>query len=115
MVALSTVTLTTRRYVEEAGLADRVDPLPADVVQGPVPGLFDVAVMMRLIQVLSADQARHVLRHVRQMLEPGGVLYIVGQVLDNSRLSPLETVVGNIFFLNIFEEGQAYTEQEHKD
>jgi hypothetical protein len=37
-----------------------------------------------------------------------------GQALDNSRLSPLETVVGNIFFL-IFEEGQAYTEQEHRD
>ncbi len=30
------------------------------------------------------------------MLEPGGVLYIVGQILDNSRLSPLETVVGNM-------------------
>jgi hypothetical protein len=49
------------------------------------------------------------------MLEPGGVLYIVGQILDNSRLSPLETVVGNISVLSIFEEGQAYTEQEYRD
>jgi hypothetical protein len=41
--------------------------------------------------------------------------YIVGQMLDNSRLSPPETVVGNLFFLNVFDEGQAYTEQEHRD
>jgi hypothetical protein len=56
-----------------------------------------------------------VLRHVSQVVEPGGVLYIVGQVLDNSRLAPPATVAGNLFFLNVFDEGQAYTEQEHRD
>jgi ubiquinone/menaquinone biosynthesis C-methylase UbiE len=115
VVDLPTVTRVTRRYVDEAGLTDRVDVLPADVVQSPVPGSFDVAIMMRLIQVLSVDQARHVLQYVQQILEPGGVLSIVGQVLDDSHLSPLETVVGNIFFLNIVEEGHAYTEQEQRD
>src|SRR2546423_933255 len=44
-----------------------------------------------------------------------GGIYIIGQVLDNSRLSPPETVAGNLFFLNVFDEGQAYTEQEHQD
>ena len=58
---------------------------------------------------------RPVLRYVGQIVEPGGVLYIVGQMLDNSRLSPPETVAGNLFFLNVFDEGQAYTEQEHRD
>jgi hypothetical protein len=57
---------------------------------------------------LSPDQARHVLQHVSQVIEPGGVLSIVGQVLDNSRLSPPEIVAVNLFFLNMFYEIQNY-------
>lgn len=115
VVELATVTPITQRYIAEAGLAERVHVMPADAVQGPLSGAFDVAVLFRLIQVLSPDQARRVLQNVSQVTEPGGVIYIVGQVLDDSRLSPPETVAGNLFFLNVFDEGQAYTEHEHRD
>ncbi|HEU0021841.1 MAG TPA: 16S rRNA methyltransferase, partial [Dehalococcoidia bacterium] len=47
--------------------------------------------------------------------QPGGAVYILGSVLDNSRLSPPEIVVANLNFLNAFDEGQAYTEQEYRD
>jgi len=115
VVDLATVTPITQRYIDEAGLAERVHVISADAVQGPLSGTFDVAVLFRLIQVLSPEQARRVLRNVGQIVEPGGAMYIVGQVLDNSRLSPPETVAGNLFFLNVFDEGQAYTEHEHRD
>ena len=115
VVDLATVTPITQRYIDEAGLAARVHVMTADAVQGPLRGAFDVAVLFRLLQVLSPDQAPRVLRNVGQIVEPGGVMYIVGQMLDNSRLSPPETVAGNLFFLNVFDEGQAYTEQEHRD
>src|SRR5215510_4217752 len=115
VVDLATVTPITQRYIDEAGLAERVHVMTADAVQGPLRGAFDVAVLFRLIQVLAPDQARRVLRNISQVVEPGGVIYIIGQVLDNSRLSPPETVAGNLFFLNVFEEGQAYTEHEHRD
>src|SRR6266508_2541070 len=95
VVDLPTVTPITQRYIDEAGLAERVHVIPADAVQGPLSGTFDVAVLFRLLQVLSPDQARHVLRNVSQVIEPGGVISIVGQVLDDSRLSPPETVAGN--------------------
>jgi SAM-dependent methyltransferase len=115
VVDLATVTPITQRYIEEAGLAERVHVISADAVKGPLSGACDIAVLFRLLQVLSPDQARRVLRNVGQIVEPGGAIYIVGQVLDNSRLSPPETVAGNLFFLNVFDEGQAYTEQEHRD
>jgi ubiquinone/menaquinone biosynthesis C-methylase UbiE len=115
VIDLATVTPITQRYIEEAGLAERVHVISADAVQGPLRGAFDVAVLFRLLQVLSPDQACRVLRNVGQIVEPGGTIYIIGQVLDNSRLSPPETVAGNLFFLNVFDEGQAYTEQEHWD
>jgi SAM-dependent methyltransferase len=115
VVDLATVTPITQRYVAEAGLTERVHVLPADVVQEPLRGTFDVAVVSRLIQVLSPDQARRVLRHVSQVIEPGGSLYILGNVLDDSRLSPVEPMLSNLLYVNIFDEGQAYTEHEYRD
>ena len=115
VVDLPTVTPITRRYIEEAGLADRVHVMTADVVNSPLTGAFEVAVLSRFIQVLSADQARRALRHVSQIIALGGMIYIVGQVIDNARLSPPEPVLSNLFFLNVFDEGQSYTEHEYRD
>jgi SAM-dependent methyltransferase len=116
VVDLPTVTPITRRYVEEAGAGERVQVVTADVVNGPLAGSYDVAAMRALIQVLSASEAQRALINVGKALEPGGVLYIVSTgLLDNSRISPPETVAFNLVFLNIYDHGQAYTEQEHRD
>jgi hypothetical protein len=49
-------------------------------------------------------------------MNPGGEIYIRGAgIIDNSRTSPPELVGFNIVFVNVYEEGQAYTEQEHKE
>jgi ubiquinone/menaquinone biosynthesis C-methylase UbiE len=114
VVDLSTVTPITRRFVDEAGAADRVDIVTADVVREPLQGSFDVAVLRALLQVLSPDEARQVLLNVSEVMEPRGVIYIVGRVLDDSRLTPAETVAFNLVFLNIYDDGQAHTDQEHR-
>ncbi|MSQ16264.1 MAG: methyltransferase domain-containing protein [Dehalococcoidia bacterium] len=115
VVDLPDLTPVTRRFVTEAQAADRIQVVTADVVSGPVTGSFDVEVMSSFIQVLSAAQARCAIRNVSEVIEPGGWLYIVGSVLDNSRLSPQEIMGSNLFFLNHFDEGQACTEQAHRD
>ena len=38
-----------------------------------------------------------------------------GLALDNSRLSPPETVRQNLWFINVFDQGQAKTEQERRE
>jgi hypothetical protein len=52
--------------------------------------------------------------HGAAALKPGGGLYIVGRTLDDSRLSPLDAVAANVMFLNIYDDGQAYTESEYR-
>jgi hypothetical protein len=47
-------------------------------------------------------------------LQPGGRLYIVGRILDDSRLAPVESVGFDLVFLNIFDDGRAYTEGEYR-
>ena len=115
MVDLPTTTPFAQRVVSEAGCADRVQVIAADVVNESLKGSFDVAVLRSFVQVLSADQARRALRNVGQVILPGGTIYILGRVIDDSRITPLETVGYNLRFLNIYDEGQAYTEQEHRE
>ena len=113
---LPTVTPLTQRLVSEAGVADRVEVLTADVVNGTLEGPYDVAVMSAFIPVISRDDAQRALKNVSQVMEPGGTIYIndIG-TLDESRLSPPETVRQNLWFINVFDEGQARTEQERRE
>ena len=115
VVDLALVTPFTERFVEEANAVDRVEIVTADVVRDGLSGSFDVAVASKLTQVLSPDEVRAALANVANVLDPGGVIHLVAQVLDDSRLSPEDAVSFNLVFLNIYDHGQAYTEQEYRD
>lgn len=116
VVDLPTVTPITQRLVLEAGVADRVEVVAVDIVNGTLEGSFDVAVMSKFIPVVSRDNAQRALKNVSQVMEPGATLYIedVG-TLDNSRLSPLGVNRQNLWYINVFDEGQARTEQERRE
>jgi hypothetical protein len=73
-----------------------------------------VAVLRNLIQVLGPDAARRALRNVGQVIDHGGWLFIVGHVLHDNRLAPSEAVYLNLVFISVYDEGQAYTEREHR-
>lgn len=112
---LPTITPITRRFVDEAGAADRVQVVPVDICNEALQGSYDVAVMRNLIQVLSPDEARRAIKNTSGAVKPGGAIHIVGQVLDDSRLTPVPTVGINLFFIGAYDGGQAFTEQEHRD
>ena len=52
--------------------------------------------------------------HIGAALHPGGRLYSIGRILDDSRLAPVDTARLSVMFLNILDEGRAYTEGEHR-
>jgi ubiquinone/menaquinone biosynthesis C-methylase UbiE len=116
VVDLPRLTPVTRRLVNEAGAADRIQVVTADVVRGPLTGSFDVAVLRAFIQVLWPDDARHALKNVSAVINPGGAIYVLGHILDNSRISPIEVVGYNLACVNAYERVPAeYTEHEYKD
>ncbi len=115
VVDLPTVTPITQRIVEEAGARDRVQVKTADVLSENLTGSFDAAILSSVIQVISPEKARRILKNVGSVINPGGVIYIRGDVLDDSGVSPLGSVMRNLQYLNRYDEGQAYTEQEHRD
>lgn len=97
-------------------MADRVEVVAADVVNGTLEGSFDVAIVSKFIPVLSRADAQRVLKNVAQAMEPGGTVYIddIG-TLDDSRLSPALPLLLNLWFINVFDQGQSKTEQERRE
>jgi ubiquinone/menaquinone biosynthesis C-methylase UbiE len=116
VVDLPKVTPVTQHYIDEAGAGDRVKVVTADVVRDSLPGSYDAAVMTAFIQVLSPDDARCAIKNVSKVMNQGGEIYIRGYgIIDNSRTSPQKLVGFNLVYINVYDNGQAYTEQEHKD
>jgi hypothetical protein len=116
VVDLPTVTPVTQHFVDKAGAGDRVQVIATDVVRDSLTGSYDVAVLSALIQALSPDEARRTLKNVSKVMNPDSLIYIRGSgIIDNSRTSPPDLVGFNLVFINIYDEGQAYTEQEHRD
>jgi cyclopropane fatty-acyl-phospholipid synthase-like methyltransferase len=114
VVDLPQVMPITQKIVDEEGGTGRVTVLAANAVRTPIPGAYDVAVLQRVIQVLSAEDARQVIRHAGAAVNPGGTIYIIGQILDDSRTSPPSAVDANLNWINLYDEGESYTEHQHR-
>lgn len=114
VVDLPQVTPITRKIVVEEGVADRITILAADVVHSPLPGNYDIAVMQNFIQVLAPEAAQRVMRHIGTAINPGGAIYIIGHVLDDSRTSPALASGFNLTCINQYYVGEAYTESEYR-
>ncbi len=82
VIELPTVASITQRLVDEAGAGDRVQVVVANAVIDSLPGSYDVAVMQRLIQVLSPGDASRALRNVSSAVRPGGFVYIYGAIQE---------------------------------
>jgi 2-polyprenyl-3-methyl-5-hydroxy-6-metoxy-1,4-benzoquinol methylase len=114
-IDLPMVAPIAQKIVEEEGARDHVKVMAADVLNGPLPGSYDVVVLRGLLQVLPSEDARLAVKNIGAAMNPGGTIYIVAQILDDSRTSPLEAVGFNLIFINTFDAAESYTEQEHKD
>jgi cyclopropane fatty-acyl-phospholipid synthase-like methyltransferase len=103
----------TDKFITDAGLTARISSQAGDVVAQIPAGSFDAAVLRSFIQILSAGDAAKAIYHVGAALVPGAAIYIVGRILEDSRLAPPDTVTINLVFLNVYDDGQAYTAGEY--
>ncbi len=111
---LPNVSPITRECVAESEVADRVAVIDADLLAAAPAGEYEAVVLRSVLQVLSAQDAARALTHAAATLAPGGECFVVGRMLDDSRLAPLDAVAVNVMFLNVYDDGQAYTESEYR-
>jgi SAM-dependent methyltransferase len=99
-----------KEMVEEAGLADRISVVAADLTKEPLSDDFDIATARAFFQVLSADDCEKAARYIAAAIRTGGELFVIGFILDDRGLSPEVCVAQNVCNLNIFDNGEAYRE-----
>jgi hypothetical protein len=85
-----------------------------DVLKGPSRKPFDAVVLRALIQVLAPDQARQALINIGKSVNPGGAIYILGHIVDDSRTSPPEEVVWYLLNMNWEDEAGFYAEKDYR-
>ncbi len=112
---LPSVATITRRFVERAGAAERVQVQAVDIVRQPLTGAFDAAILRYILHVMSLQDAGQVLLNVHQALKPGGTIYIEGGSLDDSRLTPQYQVIWGPILTAMYDQGQNRTVQEYRD
>ena len=115
IVDLADVMSISKQFISEAHMSDRINVIATDLIDSQPEGTYDVAVLRALIQTLSPDQAKSVLENIGKALEPGGSIYILGYVIDDTHLRPSAFVHWNLHFLNIYDDGRAFTESEHRE
>jgi len=112
---LPSIAAIARDVISEAGMDGRISVETADILAEPLEGTYDAIAAKALFQVMSADNARKAMRNIGAALADGGTLLIIGFVLDDTRLSPDICVGMNLLFVNMFDDGQAYTETQYRE
>lgn len=104
---------SAENYIQSLPQKDRIHLKEHDMLQAPLDGAYEAAILMAFTQVLSKEQNQLALSHTFEALAPGGMIYIDAAILDNDGITPVGTALFNIVFLNLYEGGQAYTESEY--
>ncbi len=115
VIDIASVSPVTRWFIDQAGASDKVQIITANAVTGPLTGQYDVAVLRALIQVLSPLDTLRLLNNVYTIIKPGGTIFILGHILDDSRISPPEEVWHKLSSINYYEVPAPYTEKEHRE
>jgi hypothetical protein len=114
IIELPTVITITESLIADVEHRDRIHLLPMDAVANSIPGTYDAVVMRAFTQVLKRNEIPIVLKHSFDAMSSGGYLYNLAQVVHDTRTTPQSTALFNLVFINVYEEGQAYTESEYR-
>lgn len=114
IVDLPGITPLTQQLIQSASGRERIHIISSDVIANPIPGKYDAALMRGFTQVLAPDAIRAALKHAYDALEPGAVLYVMARILEDSRITPASSALFNLVFINIYDDGQAYTQSQYR-
>lgn len=82
-----------REYINERGMANRVEVSTGNFKVDELPFDFDVALLANLLSVASEETNRRLFERIYERLPDGGAIILSGYILDDGRTSPLIPVL----------------------
>ncbi len=102
----------TRRYINEAGLAHRIDTLAGDYMKDSIGGGYDVIFLSAIVHSNSPDENVQLVQKCAGALNPGGQLVVQDFIIDEDRVRPAGAAMFALNMLVATEAGDTYTEAE---
>ncbi len=112
---LPNVVSLTQKYVEQEGLADKVQTVAGDYLVDDLGSGFDLVFLSAIIHSNSVEENRKLIRKCAQALNPNGQVIVQDFIMDADRTSPAH---GALFALNMLvgtEAGDTFTESEVRE
>jgi ubiquinone/menaquinone biosynthesis C-methylase UbiE len=85
---LPEVVKIARSLIEDQGMKDRVKVLPADYHADDFPAGNDAVAILGVLHQESPDSIRDILKKAYRALDPGGVIYVLDVMTEESHTSP---------------------------
>lgn len=90
---LESVAVVAREFIDEHGLAGRVEARACDFNKDPFPAGADVAVMASNLPMYGRDEFRAVVAKAYAALAPGGEMHLIGEALNAERTAPADAAL----------------------
>lgn len=101
---------TTRKYLAENGLTDRIDFKEGDYhTDSSFGGSYEVIFMSHVLHQESDEECRKLILKAHEGLVPGGMLVVQAMFLNNDREGPLYSSLHDLLTLLIFPKGRNHT------
>lgn len=112
---LPKVAEVAKRFISESGMSDRISVSAIDLCSNSPEGKYDAAIVRAFIQTLSRDDAQMALKSIGKSIAPGGQIFVIGSVSENSCLTPPASLAFGLVFLSVYDSGGSYTENEYRE
>ena len=111
VLELPAVCDVVRRYVDEGGVADRVDTISIDMFRDAWPRGYDGMFFSNIFHDWNAETNRFLARRAYEALEPGGRIFVHEQLLAEDGSGPVTTAAFSMLML-LGTRGRQYTFKE---
>jgi ubiquinone/menaquinone biosynthesis C-methylase UbiE len=101
-----------KELVASRGLSDRIDLIPGDFLQDPVPNSFDLVLVSHVLHSYGEKDCRTILEKAVGALNPGGKLIVHDFLMETNRIYPPWAAIFSINMLVNTPEGRSYTADE---
>jgi len=112
---LPPVVTVAREFIEENGMADRIEARACDFNKDPFPTDADVAVMASNLPMYGREAVAAVVKKAHDALLPGGEMHLIGEALNAARTGPADAALWGLAQTIQASSGLAHSVSEVED
>ncbi len=100
--------------IQDRGFSDRVDVVPSDMLNTPLPSGYDIHLFSNVLHDWDVDLVKQLLKTSAASIEPGGLMIVHDTFLNADKSGPLHVAEYSVLLMHVT-QGRCYSEKEISD